>query len=336
MSIKKVFRVVAVIMCTIIGAGFASGKEIYIFFARFGEYGKIGILLSGIITGSIVYSCFKIANKNNIENNSKFMKEINAPHILYNIVNVFLLISFYIMISGFAGFFKQELGVSVYITSGILSVLLYFVLIKKIDGIVKLNTIIAPVLILVLIYIGVKYGIKKEHVAIIKQDFFSAIFNSILYASYNSIVLIPILVSLRKYIDSKKIDIQVSVFTTIIAILVTLGICGVLQKNNVDINKNDLPIIRIIDNRVEKYIYSATIEVAIFTSAISAGYGVLENLSENTKINRKKYKTIVAFMCLIGIPISEIGFGRLVNTMYPLFGALNIIQIGLILKKLRA
>ena len=37
-------------------------------------------------------------------------------------------------------------------------------------------------------------------------------------------------------------------------------------------------------------------------------------------------------MCIISIPISTIGFGNLIKTLYPLFGALGILQIVLILK----
>ena len=332
---KNVFRAVAVIMCTIIGAGFASGKEIYNFFARFGEYGKFGIVLSGVITGGIIHFSLKIAHKNNIKNNSDFIATIKAPHILYNIVNIFLLISFYIMIAGFSGFFKQEFNIPVYLTSGTLSIFLYFVLINKIEGIVKLNSVIAPILIFILVYVGIKYGVKDVNAITEKSNFLKAIFNSVLYASYNSIVLVPILVTLKKYIKTKRTAGQVSIITAVLIIVLSFGIYGALIKGGANTARLELPMISIINNKLEKHVYSVAIEAAIFTSAISAGYGVLENLSEGTKNNRKKYKIIVAFMCLLGIPISGLGFGKLVKTMYPLFGMLNLLQLLLILKRAR-
>lgn len=99
MGNKKTLNIISVIMCTFIGAGFASGKEIYNFFVRFGEIGIIGIFLAGIITGLIIYASIKISIKLKIKNNVDFMETIKAPKILYNIVNIFLLISFYVMIA---------------------------------------------------------------------------------------------------------------------------------------------------------------------------------------------------------------------------------------------
>ena len=47
-------KVIFVIIGTLIGAGFASGREIYLFFLQYGTRGKIGIILTGLITGIII------------------------------------------------------------------------------------------------------------------------------------------------------------------------------------------------------------------------------------------------------------------------------------------
>ena len=49
------FKVIFMIIGTLIGAGFASGREIYVFFTQFGKIGLIGIIITGIITGVIIY-----------------------------------------------------------------------------------------------------------------------------------------------------------------------------------------------------------------------------------------------------------------------------------------
>ena len=327
MEKKKSLNIISVIMCTIIGAGFASGKEIYNFFARFGKNGIVGVIISGIFIGIIIYFTIELSAKNKIESNVKFMEEIRAPRALYNIVNMFLLISFYIMITGFAGYFKQEFNIPVYLASGVLCVLLYFVLISKIDGIVKINTFIAPVLILIIIYICVKYSYIGKGTIVENQSLSICIINAILYSSYNSIILIPILVTLSQYVKSKKENIKISVISSILVILLTFGIYEVLINSNINISKIEIPVVVIIDNKIEKYIYSIAIETAIFTSAISAGYGILENLNEKKQKNKSKYRKIVAIICILGVPISGIGFGNLVNTLYPVFGILGLIQI---------
>ena len=46
---KNIFKVTFVIIGTIIGAGFASGQEILIFFNNYGFYGLIGLIFSIIL-----------------------------------------------------------------------------------------------------------------------------------------------------------------------------------------------------------------------------------------------------------------------------------------------
>ena len=55
-----------VIIGTIIGAGFASGKEIFTFFNIYGFWGLVGLLISECIIGFIIYKAFLIIIKYNI------------------------------------------------------------------------------------------------------------------------------------------------------------------------------------------------------------------------------------------------------------------------------
>ena len=97
-----------------------------------------------------------------------------------------------------------------------------------------------------------------------------------------------------------------------------------LTLSAVNISKVEIPVLTILDecHPVEKMVYSIAIITAILTSAISSGYGVAENIKD-----RRKYKTITFAMCLAEIPIAYIGFGNLVEILYPLFGVIGIITI---------
>ena len=77
-----------------------------------------------------------------------------------------------------------------------------------------------------------------------------------------------------------------------------------------------------------KYLYGIIILGAIVTTEISAGYGFLNNISKNNK----KYKLYNKIICITSIIVSFLGFSNLVNNLYPIFGALGLIQIFLIIK----
>ena len=137
------------------------GKEIYIFFSKYGLYGIIGILLSGTILGILTSKVLKIIGKEQEVNTyNEFLfyifnnKNSKLVVILNYIINTFLLITFYIMVSGFTAYFKQEYNIPNYMTGIILAILCYVALNNNIDEVVKISAILVPVIILFIISFG--------------------------------------------------------------------------------------------------------------------------------------------------------------------------------------
>ena len=147
---KNIIKIVMVIMGTLIGAGFASGREIYFFFSRFGTLGQIGIIISGIFTGIIIYLVLKIVKDRQVLNYNQLLEEINPKHKKINIyinkiVNSFLLISFFIMIAGFSAYIKQVYKLPIYLSSTIFVFVCYIVFRKSLQGMMKINGILVLV-----------------------------------------------------------------------------------------------------------------------------------------------------------------------------------------------
>lgn len=152
-----IFKVVFVIIGTVIGAGFASGQEIYSFFFSFGTKGLIGILISSLIIGITIYKTFKILHKNNIDYYGDFLNIFNKNKKINNItstiINIFILVSFYIMIAGFGAYLQQELQLNSIIGSSILAILCLILFKTNVNGLIKVNEILIPILIIIVIFI---------------------------------------------------------------------------------------------------------------------------------------------------------------------------------------
>ena len=63
---KETISIVLVIIGALVGAGFASGQEIFSFFYLYGENGIYGILIMSILIGILIYRVLKIIYKNEI------------------------------------------------------------------------------------------------------------------------------------------------------------------------------------------------------------------------------------------------------------------------------
>ncbi len=332
---KNITKVIFVIVGTIIGAGFASGKEIYLFFGIYGKMGIIGIVISQILIGIIIYKTLLISQEENVENYEELSKKISdypkVNEVLKIIINIFLLISFYVMIAGFSAYFSQELKIPNIIGTIIVSSLCYIIFKGNIERLIKVNEVLIPILIFFILILAVK---NVDTNIVIKNNninFPKTIISAILYSSYNSITMIPLILTLKKYIKEKKQAKILSVTCAIILIILAIAIYILVQKIDININLIELPTIYIASKlgKIYKYTYGLIILVAIFTSAISAGYSFLENYNKKPKL----YKKLSILLCSSSIFISKIGFSNLVNTLYPVFGVLGLIQIYFILKK---
>ncbi len=328
-----ILKIVFVIIGTLIGAGFASGQEIYVFFYSFGINGIYGMLLSSSIIGLTIYSTFKIIKKFSINNYEDFLNKLvknkKLKEIISIIINIFILISFYIMVAGFGAYLEQEYNLNNILGSGILALICLIVFKKDVKILVKINEILIPLLIAIILFIGminvnnIDFANLKSY--IIENNNREWLIMSIMYASYNCILLVPILISIKSYIKKEKDIKYISIISTIIIFVLLISIFFLLI--NVDINIKDLemPAVYAIQKICYniKNIYGVIILISIFTTAISSGLSFLNNTCKSTK----KYNISAIFICFSSIVFSKIGFSNLVNLLYPILGLLGAIQI---------
>jgi len=279
-----------------------------------------------------IYKTLKIIYDKNVENYKEFLNiifdgKIYLSNIINNIINVFLCVTFFIMISGFGAYLAQSFNFNKILGSGILAILSFFVLKNKNGGFAKINEIIIPILILFVLIIGIKniefISENKLNILINKSVFW--ILQAILYASYNLILTEPVLISLKKYIQSQKQILFISIGVCIIMILLA-GVEFLLLMNvDVDFKSLDMPLVYVVENKFPKLklIYGAIILIAIFTTAISVGNSFLSNVYQKSK----NYPQIVLILCITSVIISPIGFSKLVERLFPLFGFLGIVQV---------
>lgn len=334
---KKSFKVIFTIIGTIIGAGFASGQEIYSFFNVYREWGFLGVVISSLLTGVIIYLILRKSNNLNITSYKKLLESTKLPKKIINIfnfiVNLFLLLSFYIMVAGFATYFKQEFNIPKIIMILFAVIISYITFMKRIEGITKINNIIIPILIIIICILGIKTNIIGEIKCFNIQwdqtnNQFMWIIKSIEYASYNSILLIPMLISIKKYAKNKEKNI--SILSTIILFVISSIIYLVVYKfNNIEeISNIEMPMVYIAGKigEIYKYIYGVVIIFSIYSTMISAGYGFLEN------VKKEKYKLFNRVICISAIFVANISFAELVNIAYPVFGLLGLAQLIYVLK----
>ena len=330
---NNILKVSSIILGSIVGAGFISGQEIYIFFNKTGSYGIVGLIIAIGIIGYIINKACVIIYQKQIGNYKEFIAEtINVKNKIIKesinkIVTGFMLVSYFVMCTALNTYFYQEWNIPIFIIGSINCILNLYILNGKNGAVIKINELLMPIIFVAISFLGLKEVDAIQLPTIRSEDkIIQPIINGIIYASYNLILLIPILTSLRKFLENgEKIKI-ISIISTLIiasiAIIVYLIIDSCLGASNVE-----MPIIYIANTLGNSYhyLYGIVVIIAIFTTAISVGYGFLQNV-------RKKSIGSIALITISSIFISYIGFSNLISFLYPICGILGLIQIIFIIK----
>ena len=227
----------------------------------------------------------------------------------------------------------KNIGLNKIIGSLLLATICFVVFLGNIKNIIKINSIIIPILIIFILLVGI-YNLKYININQIGENIAVRsgllwIVQAILYASYNLILVIPVLINLRPYLKNKKQLIIISLLTSILISIISILIFLLLINVNTNFSNLDMPVVYVIKNKFPEIskIYGVIILIAIFTTAISIGTGFLNNVSTC----KREYISIAFWMCLISIIVANIGFSNLVKVLFPMFGYMGILQILLIL-----
>ena len=341
--LKNIFAIIMVIIGSIIGAGFASGQEINSFFYKYGINGIIGIIISITLISYIIFKVFKISRENNINTYKEFLeiilktkknKYLNMSNITNIIINIFLIISFFIMIAGFGAYFKQEYNLNSIIGIFILAFSCFIIFMGNVERLLKVNKYLVPILIVFLLVIGYMNitNIKLTEISNKSKDtnLYEAIWSGIIYASYNIILLIPVLITLKDKIEKNKNIVYIAVIPGVILLVLALVIFFLISNIKTNINVIEMPAVYAIGMYFEKFraVYGFIILSSILTTAISEGISFLENVSET----KKNYTQVAAILCITSVIFSKIGFSNLINLLYPIFGILGLLQIFVIIR----
>ena len=209
---KNWIKIASVYIGTVIGAGFASGREILEFFGVYGIKGIFGIIVSGLLF-SILGSLFLLKiYKYRINGLNELVGTIfghRFSFVLDTIIGLSLYTGYSVMLSGSGAIFKEELGLSFNLGIIVMVLFTFIVFLFKLEGLSIINTILVPILIIGIlftsIYLNTREGFNISNIEGVrltaKGNFISS---SLLYFGSNSLIIIIVFSSLLPLVKDKK------------------------------------------------------------------------------------------------------------------------------------
>ncbi len=309
------------------------GKEVFTFFTSYHANGIISICIFCLFMFLVILKILNIRLNYRINSYSDFLLFLKNKYPFFNndlflfIINVFLGISFYVMVVGLSTLFHYQFGISKLIINFIV-ILICYKIFKNNDlhFIYVFNSILMPILIIYVIFLSLNsIHLNKIDFCNYSSNLLKSIFQGLLYFSYNSLLIIPILFKIK--IQNKKNNCILALFFSFIIFILTGLINLLLLTYFSEIKNIDLPILAICNtkNNIYSFFYFFIILSAILTTLFSSGFSFMVNIKEKNK------KIILVIFLGFSFIFNYFSFSTLIDIFYPLFGLIGLVQIFLIL-----
>ena len=327
----KIIKIASVYAGAVLGAGFASGQELTAFFVKFGVRGLVASAISGclfMIFGAMVLLEAKKTKQTHYLGYLKTILGEKTGKILYIISELFMAVSFCIMLSGSGALFNEQFGLPSIV--GILSTaFICFVVLKgNIKGLTTINMLLVPFMIVGIVFVCVMFLLNQNNESwlIFFEEKNKAYKNIFLYVSFNMLTASAVLVPLSK-MSEKKSSLAAGGMLGGCALLVCAVLsCVVLYISYSGIADKQLPLLALSQemSAVVSYMYAAILYMALLTTAVANGFSVVEHFASKGK----KRQIVALILCIVLIPMSLIPFSALVESCYTFFGILGLVMSG--------
>ncbi|HLS61079.1 MAG TPA: hypothetical protein VK044_08115 [Virgibacillus sp.] len=317
-SIKWMFLIIG----TTIGAGYASGRELWQFF---GHESGLAILLFVIF---FTMSCIIIMKISYDKKSTDYLPVLD--HIMggklvriYDVMIFFYLFSTTIVMLAGSGAAGQAFNLSYWWGVIIIVVALIVLFSRNINGLLSINEYLIPMLISGLLYILLKFTFDQELLLfshLHEQSNWTAAFP---FTALHVLPLIAVFGAIGSQIESEH-----EIWLSCIGSGLVLGVISYIYNNSLiaiadELLLYEIPLFAILSNYSFSMLALMAILLwfAIFTTAAAGLLGIVTRLQS---ILTMPLWLLVLLVLMIMLPLTGFGFSVLVSYLYPAYGILNL------------
>ena len=330
-------------MSVVIGGGFASGNEVLQFFPGYGLAGIAGSVVAAVLFAFLGMQIARI---------SSVMQAGSHKQVLYILFGekaglvVDIILSFFlygvgvVMLAGAGSTLAQQFGLAPLVGSTLMTVLVIGTLCLNVKGIINLISAVMPFLLIMVLAITV-YSIYNstgssaelaqaaEEVAIINflgADVPNWALSGLLYASFNIAVGFPMLAVIGGLTKSPKA-------AAVGGVAGGLGLGFLIIVLNIGMYANldrlvgiEIPTL-LLAQEIHPWLavlMALSLICMIYSTAVGMFFAFSARFATPATT---RFKMLSAIFAVIGLALSQVGFTKLVGTVYPMLGVVGLILI---------
>lgn len=326
--------IIATFIGTVIGAGFASGREIYQFFSLYGLNGNLGLVLAVLIMGLAGERVFRLGLILRPRSYQELLVYLLGPHLapLFDLIlGIFFLILVGVMFAGSGAVFTElQLGydTGLYLTAALLLIILF----QELTGLILINLLVVPLMLLGAL--GICFFALQNRCAEILPGSSGCnwMFAALQFSAYNMVLAIPVLLSLSQRYPLRSFLKKGSWYGSIGLGMMAGFIHWAILFHLPHLKTSPLPMMELagVAGKLVYWVYALILWGEMLTTLVANAYGVAQRLVAFSGWPFRFWVMIVTFT---GILIAKIGFVNLIAVFYPLFGYLCLVILLLLFLK---
>ncbi|WP_186576315.1 YkvI family membrane protein [Aquibacillus kalidii] len=324
-----IFKIAATYIGTIVGAGFASGQEVFQFFSTFGLGSIWGIILSTVLFFFYGYLILLLGQVLQADSYVKIVRFSNGKilgSVIDLIITIFLFGALAAMIAGAGAIFHEQFHFSPLIGTILMAIITLLTVLTGISGVINAISYVVPILLasvlFITIYSLINNPLTGEEIEIAKElpgaspNWFISAVN---YASYNLVIAIAILAPLGARTKEKK---TLFIGALLGALGLGVGVVAInfsIITNIVESATVEVPMITVAQHisPIVQFIFAIVLFAEVYTTAVGNLYGFVSRLDF---IKQTYKKWLIIGTTIVAFGVSQLGFSTMVEYLYPAVG----------------
>lgn len=306
---RKALLTFLVTVGTVIGSGFLSGKEIVVFFSRFGLISYPCIALAFFLFWGLFY--FFMTHGTGAIERLKNSRLSNLINIIICLTLSSAMFAGSVDLLGFSG-----TAISCIVLFAILTCC-YYIIKKGIGSLEKLNLILVPLMI-VLLVICVGRSLVGGAVKLSAPTFsYMGIYYSFMYVLLNCSNSGIVIAHMGRDLTRKQ-KARVSFFSALVLCIILL-LANTLLLQNDGVFSEDMPLLSLFSGGAK-----LVMQVVILFGCVTTLFSLVYSVSQSLRGLFKSRLTIYGLSVVVPLVISFLGFGLIVSYFYPITSILGL------------